>query len=997
MTRRISTIAVALMLFGGLAAFCGTISVDVGGGGDYTDIQTAIDNASTGDTIVVAAGTYVVDETIIVDKGVTIQGPATGTASVQGSTTDALSVFEIAASDVTLQNLDITWTHVLEDGYASPETADSLIRVMGSGLSGIQVLDNAIHTPLQDGEMKTWGARALTVDGAACTGITISGNTVYNTRNGIVIRYGNTAIVTDNEIYNTKGGIMQYTSSQTDADNRAMSGNTWGTVHNEWDIVWNSANYDPDYLASVLALSIANGDGYVVDRRDSAGGHAVGNRSHIFVATDGKTSVHECNGNMNDPYATFALGVEAVIAEGMIYVDIGTYQEQVAIDKAVEISGAGRDTTIVQVTSFPDGTDWGDTWTLKVDGNQPGLTGDVSIHDLSIEGVNNEDNNWFVLITDHIPAGVTLTLEDLRIAGSYLYGWWDYHSHGDLVFQNNIVEDVEYGMMLEGWDTGSVTIRDSEFSQVAGYFGYPAGMFLFTYDGIDCTNPYLIEGNVINNADGGYGIAVYGGYPGHDPAKYTDVTITGNDISGIGYYAVYLRNLPEGGDAADGGVHDALILLNDLSNNVRGIYVRDDNPGTIARYNDLSGNTDYGVLNTGTPIVDASLNWWGDVDGPSGEGTGAGSAVSTNVIFSPWLGIDPDGDAGTAGVQLVSPMLFVVDDVGPAPAEGYLNSAIGAANALAGSDAIEVRGGTYDGDEPVTDGVTLYNGAGATADTVLNGPITIAAADVLLGRFGQGFVIRGAVTVAAGVDASTIHINWNDLFDLVTNNDGDNTLDATFNYWGEDGPDTFGLVAINPILPESADIIIGYMDEFDLNALEAIDFSYLLDELNLQKRALVALDLMETFGFSLEDALELIDTYKWNKVRNALRKCNGDYDQFLVLLVGYAVEGPAGGGGGVDGEIEVYVAGDLVPLALELLNPITGEVVDDALVSYSVSRTLPDGSPEIVAFGVMSFDGDAGAFVADVDTTGLEPGIYDVYLGTDDGRSQHVQIEVTEG
>jgi len=48
----------------------------------------------------------------------------------------------------------------------------------------------------------------------------------------------------------------------------------------------------------------------------------------------------------------------------------------------------------------------------------------------------------------------------------------------------------------------------------------------------------------------------------------------------------------------------------------------------------------------------------------------------------------------------------------------------------------------------------------------------------------------------------------------------------------------------------------------------------------------------------------------------------------------------------------------------------------------------------IVLLGRMTYDGDLGAYTIDIDTSGLEPGIYDVYLGTDDGRSRHFQIEV---
>jgi hypothetical protein len=685
------------------------------------------------------------------------------------------------------------------------------------------------------------------------------------------------------------------------------------------------------------------------------------------------------------------------VGNGVFEVGPGTYDVRLIVEGSATIEGAGMDATTLQVTPYTPDMDW-TTAVVKVDGNSPGLPGDVTISDLTLQGIPDEDNSWFIVTTDHIPAGVTLTFRDARITGSYLYGWWDYHSHGNLLFENNVVDDVEYGMMLEGWDTGSVTIRDSEFSQGAGYFGYPAGLFLFTYSGLDCDNAYRIEGNVITNADPGYGIAVYGGYLGETTAKFTDVTITSNDIRGIGYYAVYLRNLPEGGDPADGGVHDALITFNDLSDNIRGVYVRDDNPGTIVQYNDLSGNSEYGVLNTGTPIVDATLNWWGDAGGPSGEGDGAGSAVSTNVIYSPWLGTDPDGDSGTPGVQVTGPATIIVAPEGPEPTGGYLNTAIAGANSpeLPYGDLIEVRHGTYDASEPVTAAVTLVSEVGSAEHTTLNGNISLTANDIILGMMRQGFTISDNVTVGSGADASTIFVNWNDIYGIVTN-DGSGVLDATYNFWDYDGPDTVGRVRVNPILPVPTDQLIGYVDDYGLTVMQAITFA----RLQLQGRPVswseVAAQVSSEFGLAPDDVMALIREYGLGAVKRALRVAD-TLEEFMLQLVGYGKGGVGGGAGGAAGGSgpETYVIGQIVPLFIELTDPFTGEIVDDAVVSYSVTRILPDGTSEFVAFGAMSFDPDAGGYSYAYDTTGMEPGAYEIYLGVSDGTSVHYEIEVTE-
>ena len=74
-----------------------------------------------------------------------------------------------------------------------------------------------------------------------------------------------------------------------------------------------------------------------------------------------------------------------------------------------------------------------------------------------------------------------------------------------------------------------------------------------------------------------------------------------------------------------------------ISNNGIGIWVL-SNSTQEAHFNNIVGNTDYGVRNDGGETVYATHNWWGDATGPSGFGPGDGDAVSSNVNFEPWLG-----------------------------------------------------------------------------------------------------------------------------------------------------------------------------------------------------------------------------------------------------------------------------------------------------------------------------------------------------------------------
>jgi len=594
-------------------------------------------------------------------------------------------------------------------------------------------------------------------------------------------------------------------------------------------------------------------------------------------------------------------------------------------------------------------------------------------------------------------------------------------SSGDEGIQlKNVVDAlIEYNYVYHTGGDG-INIAESQggtiqYNEVHDIYSPDAAIYVYG------TPNVVIRGNLVydvhnndgiklgskNGADAGLSGGVISGNTVHDTAQdgitvyMSGITVEENEVynSGSENGAVYLA----------WPITNILVARNVVRNNTldpgkwgnpAGILIGTavDAANVTIHYNSITGNTPYGLTNLTGTDVDATLNWWGDGEGPthtSNTNTTTGDAVSDHVIFSPWLGTAPDGDPATPGVQITGPMLIIVDDIGPAPAGGYLNAAIAGANSadLPGRDTIEVRPGSYDASEPITDPAELVS-TGCTGTTTLNGPITINAPNVLLGRLRQGFTINGPITIGAGIDASTIHINWNDIYDLVTNN-GTGWLDATFNYWGDDGPDTVGLVRTYPYLPDTSCTIIGYIDEFDLTPLAAIGYAYLLGLGTSDRDALLVARLMEAFGFSESEAMEIIDEYGAFLVGRALSWSMGDYDEFMVQLLGYTLGG-GGGGGLTEGELQTFTIGETVPLVLELLNPITGEVIDDAIVSYTVSRALDSGIQEIVLFGAMPFDSDLGAYSLDLDTSSLEPGLYDIWLGSDDGRTHHYQIELTE-
>jgi hypothetical protein len=164
--------------------------------------------------------------------------------------------------------------------------------------------------------------------------------------------------------------------------------------------------------------------------------------------------------------------------------------------------------------------------------------------------------------------------------------------------EDNIVHDIswEYGAAIAG-QRFSGEITDNEI-----YNGGSSGINFAALDGdvnVDITN------NSIH--DNSEGIFFYG-----ESGYFVNASITGNGIRSNQYGTVLYSQI------GNVGIH----------------------------YNNICSNSEYGVFNNIEKIVDATYNWWGANDGPSGgvadpmTGTlanGSGDKVSTNVHFDPWL------------------------------------------------------------------------------------------------------------------------------------------------------------------------------------------------------------------------------------------------------------------------------------------------------------------------------------------------------------------------
>ncbi|MEA3253984.1 MAG: right-handed parallel beta-helix repeat-containing protein, partial [Chloroflexota bacterium] len=495
-----------------------------------------------------------------------------------------------------------------------------------------------------------------------------------------------------------------------------------------------------------------------------------------------------------------------------------------------------------------------------------------------------------------------------------------------------------------------------------------------TYGGmiLDGVESMVVSGNTISNVPQ-QGIQV--GYSSDPPGPSSNVSILNNTVTN----ANTLHKLDKGGICIYPGQSDILVVGNILIANYNGFIVRDKDgavaPSIHVNFNNIYGNNGFGVGNfaQGGGMLDASLNWWGDNDGPSGEGTGAGDSVSTNVIFSPWLGIDPDGNPTLPGVQITAPMLIIVAPVGPEPTGGYLNAAIVGANSayLPYADTIEVRHGTYDATEPITQPVNMASETGSALHTTLNGNMNINGNGVLIGLPLQGFRVNGNLAVGAGANAATSRVNWCDLYGNMTNN-GTGTFDAQYNYWGTllesvvDGRTT-GDIDYEPFLPKNAD------DSYvDATAIIAAGLASDIDP------AIDQLWLMVQLGQDVNTFIQ------YQGVAGA--------GAFAGAPVGGEINlgGAAGGGGAIAATLlGPYEIGELIQGSFTITDPVTGEPITDAAVTTSLLG--PDGA--LVSWGCATYDETTGEYVFTIDTSGLAPGTYELIIQTDDGQSKTVSIE----
>ncbi|HIH92940.1 TPA: hypothetical protein HA338_02505 [Methanosarcina acetivorans] len=140
-----------LLIFAGTGA-ADTISVDDSEGADYTSIQEAIDNATSGDTILVYPGTY--EENVNVNKELAIKSySGNSDETIIRAASSKGDVFHVTANSVTINGLQITGAKT--DEYGEDKTGIYLENVSKALISGNNISSNSFGVYLLDSSNNT--------------------------------------------------------------------------------------------------------------------------------------------------------------------------------------------------------------------------------------------------------------------------------------------------------------------------------------------------------------------------------------------------------------------------------------------------------------------------------------------------------------------------------------------------------------------------------------------------------------------------------------------------------------------------------------------------------------------------------------------------------------------------------------------------------------------------------------------------------------------------
>ncbi|MEX1995451.1 MAG: right-handed parallel beta-helix repeat-containing protein [Candidatus Saccharimonadales bacterium] len=546
---------------------------------------------------------------------------------------------------------------------------------------------------------------------AGTASATISNNNLYDNVKGIQIEQAGAInnTFTDNTISdNTYGVFLASSAGAGNAVNlNSITGSVTAAVNNESSNLFNAAN---NYWGSAIASTVASqmtGTGaitylpYYVDADLTYLNTDTPTSTYVSpLYTDGNAGNHSFGW---DAFNTIQEGINAVAAgpANTVTVATETYEEQITVDKALTLQGAGDNAVTGTVIGTTGG---GSLVTITANG--------VSLRDLRIDrqGAGNGISVSGSTVSNLTLAGITATGAigtlvspgtGLRVGtGTTIDGFTVTDSH----FDGN-----DIGWYLAKESANSTTITDVSVTNTSFNNNGMKGLYAekldnAVFDDIEVINSGIAAGYGFNA-----GIDINLKWSTYSNIEILNSTVTGSGLMGSATNQLFpvgitikARNDAPSYVSPAATLNGVTISNVTVSGGVNGLRFGEPGKnnvgptGVIVNDSRLSGNSAKSLINETQTAVSASGNWWGSNLGPSaGQISGSVTAdtwCASSACTSPFLSAStgtvtlPAGEATQVSSTPVSPGTLVTlpgsNDVTATDATGTISVTISAGTVI---------------------------------------------------------------------------------------------------------------------------------------------------------------------------------------------------------------------------------------------------------------------------------------------------------------------------